>query len=271
MNVTSPIQKSDQDNTDRHLYDGCPLCNSQNLQQKGVADCSGHALYDPRLSPKMRWLSCLDCDHVFTEGYFTDDACDIVFSRTHDNQKVGYQIEQNRLVSAQMIDRVLPFVSSGRWLDIGFGNGSLLFAAKEYGFHPIGVDLRKDNVEVMQNLGYEAYCEDFCTLDLSEPCHVISLMDVLEHVPYPKPFLKAVVDRLHDGGVCMLSMPNSEQILWDFMTMQNANPYWGEMEHYHNFSRTRLYALLEECGLKPLRYGVSQRYRACMEVIATKA
>jgi protein O-GlcNAc transferase len=52
--------------------------------------------------------------------------------------------------------------------------------------------------------------------------------------------------------------------------VNNANPYWGEIEHYHNFSRARLYTLLEEFAFKPQSYGISERYRACMEVIATK-
>jgi hypothetical protein len=45
----------------------------------------------------------------------------------------------------------------------------------------------------------------------------------------------------------------------------------GSIEHYHNFSRSRLYALLRETGFEPVRYGISERYRACMEVIARKA
>jgi hypothetical protein len=65
-------------------------------------------------------------------------------------------------------------------------------------------------------------------------------------------------------------MPNSESVLWTAMNQSNANPYWGEIEHYHNFGRTRLYSLLEEAGFEPVRYGISERYRACMEVIARK-
>lgn len=256
---------------ERHLYDACPLCGAGDFAHIFVGDCSKHDVYDKRLSPEIHWHQCNSCAHVFTEGYFTDEACTILFGKTHEHQRVGANIEANRNISARMIDRVLPYASAGRWMDVGFGNASLLFTAKEYGFHPIGVDLRRDNVEKLQQLGYEAYCQDLLALDLEAPCQVISLMDVLEHVPYPGKFLQAVVNLLDDGGVCFLSMPNTEQILWDVWTAQNINPYWGEIEHYHNFSRTRLYALLEEHGLQPVRYGVSERYRACMEVVAVKS
>ena len=68
------------------------------------------------------------------------------------------------------------------------------------------------------------------------------------------------------GGV----RPGSDRLSYP-LDRQKANPYWAEIEHCHNFSRSRLYALLREMGFEPVRYGISERYRACMEVIARKA
>jgi len=82
--------------------------------------------------------------------------------------------------------------------------------------------------------------------------------------------LQAAHRLLQTGGVLLISMPNSGSMVWKALDANNANPYWGEIEHYHNFERDRLYALLAECGFKPVRYGISQRYRVCMEVIAVK-
>jgi 2-polyprenyl-3-methyl-5-hydroxy-6-metoxy-1,4-benzoquinol methylase len=212
----------------------------------------------------------MSCAHVFTEGYYTQESCDIIFSKTHENQKVGGPLEQNRVISAKMVEKVLPYADAGIWLDVGFGNGSLLFTAQEYGFRPVGVDLRRDNVSIMRSLGIEAYCEDLNVVTLSEECSVVSMADVLEHVPYPHETLKASARLLKEGGVLLISMPNSENIIWRALDQQNANPYWGEIEHYHNFSRTRLYALLSEHGFTPVRYGISERYRVCMEIVAIK-
>lgn len=68
----------------------------------------------------------------------------------------------------------------------------------------------------------------------------------------------------------LLSMPNTDTLLWALMTQHNANPYPGELGHYHNFGRARLYDLLREVGLEPVRYGISERYRVCMEVVAKR-
>jgi protein O-GlcNAc transferase len=66
-------------------------------------------------------------------------------------------------------------------------------------------------------------------------------------------------------------MPNMESMLWTVLSHADLNPYWGELEHFHNFGRGSLYRLLKECGFEPVRYGISERYRICMEVIAKKS
>lgn len=256
--------------SDRVLFARCPLCESEKITNIAIGDCSNHALYNNALSPKILWQQCNDCLHIFTEGYYTDNACKIIFGKTHDNQKVGGSIEQNRNVSSKMVEKVLPFASEGSWLDVGFGNGSLLFTAQEYGFKPIGIDLRIDNVNVLKSIGIDSYCEDLSSLSLPEKVSVISMADVLEHIPYPKNALLAANNLLKENGVLLVSMPNTENLLWKLLSDQNQNPYWGEMEHYHNFSRTRLYALLSEFGFEPVRYGISERYRVCMEVVSIK-
>jgi len=255
---------------ERVLYEGCPLCSHSVFVDYFTGDCSKHPLYQPALPSQIRWKQCGKCLHVFAEGYFSDEACRVIFRNTNENQKVGYQVEEQRDISSRMIEKVLPFVSRGNWLDVGFGNGALLFTAQEYGFVPIGIDLRAENVKVMSALGIEAHSQALVDVTLAEKCAVVSMADVLEHMPYPKEGLSAAHELLADSGVLLVSMPNTESIVWRVLHETGANFYWGEIEHYHNFSRSRLYALLRETGFEPVRYGISERYRACMEVVARR-
>lgn len=256
---------------DRIPFDACPLCNQLAALDLATADCSKHPLYDKSLAPVMHWKQCPECAHVFTSGYFTEEACKLIYSRTNEHQQLAFDIERQRHISSRMVDKILPYTTTGAWLDVGFGNGSLLFTAQEYGFEPIGLDLRLDNAQKMATLGIQTYCEDLTRLRLNFNCAVISMADVLEHMPFPKGGLKAAYELLTEDGVLFLSMPNMESVVWKILDQQKANPYWGEIEHYHNFTRTRLFALLRETGFEPVRYAVSERYRVCMEVIALKA
>jgi len=253
-------------------YERCPLCESTERTVAGTFDCSAHPLYRPALPRMMRWLRCTACDHVYVDGYFSPAALEVLFSGANADQTPGNAFESARMVSAAMVDKVCAHQArpGGHWLDIGFGHGALITTAEEFGFHAVGLDLRAANVEMMREFGLEAHAVPFESYRSEAPLDVISMADVLEHMPFPKTALRHAWDLLADEGLLLVSMPNADAFLWQIMTRQNANPYWIEIEHYHNFGRRRLYALLEECGFEPLRYGVSARYRICMEVLARK-
>ena len=254
----------------RTPYLACPLCGAKKLRTVLTADCSAHALYSSRLPPQMTWLQCAACAHICTDGYFNQEALNLIFESAHELQKVGADLENQRAISARMIEKSLPYASSGDWLDVGFGNGSLLFTAEEYGYVPVGIDLRAGNVNGLRAFGIEAHCVDVGTLNQPGRFSVVSLADVLEHMPFPGEGLKAAHGLLKSGGILFLSMPNTDSILWKVLDQNNANPYWGEIEHYHNFGSKRLFQLLQDNGFEPLRFGIGERYRVCMEVIARK-
>ena len=256
--------------TSRIPFGACPLCQSQTTKILRSADCSRHSLYNEVVPRIMNWMRCDECAHVFTDGYFPPNVLATIFQRTHDNQKPGWKFEAQRKVSARMVENTARYVDSGAWLDVGFGNGSLLFTAEEWGFDPVGLDLRPTSVEAMRSLNIEAYCLDPTALDSPGRFSVVSMADVLEHMPFPKDGLMAAYRLLASGGILFVSMPNYGCAAWRLLDAAEANPYWGELEHYHNFSRARLYALLRECGFEPLHYTISQRYRVCMEVIARR-
>lgn len=238
-----------------------------------LADCSRHAVYQPPLPAAQRWLECWSCGHLYVDGYFTPEALAILFSTTQADQVPGYDIENQRDVWSKVLDAVgsLRPELGGRWLDVGFGNGSLMTTAKEYGYDVMGLDLREESVRKMREFGYEAHALDIEAYRPEAPFDVISMADVLEHMPFPARALKRIRDLLQPAGLLFVSMPNADAFVWDELTRSGANPFWGEIEHYHNFGRRRLCALLEEHGLEPVRYGISARYRVCMELIARKA
>jgi SAM-dependent methyltransferase len=251
----------------RILYDGCPLCKSVDIKVLRHGDCSKHHCYHPIVSPTITWMICQSCSHVYTDGYFSPEVSAIVFAKTQASQLPGVNFEQQRNLSANMVAKVAQYVSSGSWLDVGFGNGSLLFTAKEWGFSPVGIDLRPSTVEAMQQLGFEAHCVDIQSFGNDESFDVLSMADVLEHMPYPIEGLSAARRLLRRGGILLISMPNYNCPAWRLLDASDSNPYWGEIEHFHNFSSQKFYAVIEDMGFTVVQYGISERYRICMEVL----
>ena len=256
----------------RITYECCPLCDNATMAPQREASCDWHALYKPGLPTTMRWMRCTSCDHSFVDGYFNDGALELLFSDTHASQTPGHDAEAQRFVWASTVEKVTAHVSQplGAWLDVGLGNGSLLFTANEWGYRPVGLDLRPQTVDGMRRLGYEAYCCDLANHDVAAAYQVISLCDVLEHLPFPKLALAHLHRLLRADGVLLLSMPNLDSEVWAMLDRANTNPYWGELEHYHNFGRQRLLSLLDEVGFDFVHFAVSPRWRVTMEVVARR-
>lgn len=258
----------------RTYYEACPLCESVSASLIGYADCSDHVLYNPELPDTINWQQCDACNHIFTDGYFTDEALSILFSKANNHQLLDKKnVEQARATSARIVDNISSVLGKqeGKWLDVGFGNGGLLITCGEYGFDSVGIDLRQEAVNQIAQLGIQAHCINFLDFCQFNSFSVISMADVLEHIPYPKKALAHAYKLLTPSGVLFISCPNTDSIVWEVLSQAHLNPYWAEIEHYHNFGRKRLYSLLIENGFSPVNYSISQRYRIGMEVISIKS
>lgn len=252
----------------RILYESCPICKGTFKEYKVCTDLRGNPLSIKHVK-EIKWMMCEFCNHVFTDGYFSEEDLSIIF-KDDTIHKVPINLEPQRETFSRLLDKVIRFKDGGRWLDVGFGDGSLLATAKEYGFDVVGLDLRSYMVDSIKKLyKIEAHCTDLQHFDQSE-FEVVSMLDVIEHLPYPEKELNIAYDKMEPNGLLIISTPNRESIVWDLTTEVGANPYWGNIEHYHCFTRTNLYDLLGKCGFKPLLFGIGNRYRCTMEVIALR-
>ena len=254
-------------------YDNCPLCNSGDLTIEVKANCSKHPLYSPTLPEIITWLRCNNCSHSFTDGYFNADGMEELAKKSHSNQVFSVkQSEQWRFIAGRIVTNVsnLRNSYSGRWLDIGFGNGSLLLTAQEFGYKATGIDLRSSSVHALKPYIEDVRYQDFIDVDEHEQYDVLSMADVLEHVPFPKIYLNHANKLLKPDGLIFISLPNISAPIWEILNKNRANPYWAEIEHFHNFSRERLVSLLRDHNFEYCYYGISERYKACMEVAARK-
>lgn len=254
-------------------YGACPLCSGEEAVDIKEVDCSRHPSFKPGLPATIRWIGCKTCGHIFTEGYLDEAALERLFSAAHSSQLLGANTERDRPISGRIVERVshLRGVLGGSWLDVGVGAGSLMTTAEEFGYETLGLDLRAETVQKLEELGYNARQHGVEGLEGEELFDVISMADVLEHMPFPAVVLQDVHRLLRPQGVVFLSMPNVDSFVWRHLEQAEQNPYWVEIEHFHNFSREHLYWLLRKCGFEPIDYSVSERYRAGMEVIAMRS
>jgi len=245
-------------------YTACPLCGGPESAPLLISDGSRHQSYQPELPGAIEWRSCLACGHVYTQGYFASEIL------APAQLQLGDAMEEGRLAAAPIIGRIARHIAQGTWLDVGFGTGALLFTAAEWGYEPVGLDDSPESVEALRRLGIEAHCGALAELAGSGRFSVVSLQDLLPRQAFPKPMLAAAHRLLRPGGALFLSMPNREPMLFNLLQAFAANPHWSEMDHYHLFTRSRLYRLLRDHGFEPADYQISAAHKVGMEVIARK-
>jgi 2-polyprenyl-3-methyl-5-hydroxy-6-metoxy-1,4-benzoquinol methylase len=205
-----------------------------------------------------------------------------VFRNANASQRaeVSGDHDAKRAMWVPVVDRVVGLLGGYRsvvnqearpiWLDVGCGEGALVMTAGDYGFSAIGLDTQVDTVTRIRELGFNAMQHDFMTLKVEVVLDVLSMMDVLEYIPYPREALHKAAQILRPGGVIVISMPDVTSSSWKIMDAANVNPYWQGIERYHIFSRERIVALLKDSGFEVVDLTLSNRHKAHMELYAVR-
>lgn len=262
-------------------YSGCPLCMGES-NLVGSADCTLYPNWHEPLPVFLDWMRCTSCAHVHTRHYWSEAGLNEVFRSAHSSQLAGMgeSADVKRASWAPVVERVIQLIGGGAslfregqapiWMDVGCGDGALTMTATDFGFIAIGLDARAETVSRIQQLGFKAQLGDFMRIAFEGQANIISMMDVLEHMPYPRAALEKAAQVLAPGGVIVISLPDITSSSWRIMDAANANPYWIEIEHHHNFSRQGLVGLLRDCGFEPSDFALPFRYKAQMEIYAIK-
>ena len=99
-------------------------------------------------------------------------------------------------------------VATPRLLDIGAAQGALLEEAARLGFDAEGVDHCEDNVRRACAKGLNMRCTAAEDLSYQDAFDVVTLMDIIEHVPNPLGLLTTAHRALKPGGELVVYTPN---------------------------------------------------------------
>lgn len=123
-------------------------------------------------------------------------------------------------------------------LDVGSGPGMFLKYADENGWSVCGVEPSAQAAAHTRDMGLKVI-EDFFGPDMASeisPVDVINMNNMLEHVPNPGELIALAHDRLSDGGLLCLTVPN------DYNPFQRAlqeaegfDSWWIAPKHHLNY------------------------------------
>jgi 2-polyprenyl-3-methyl-5-hydroxy-6-metoxy-1,4-benzoquinol methylase len=218
-----------------HAKDNCPLCRGRELDDRLTLD-------------GIRIASCKACNFMFSRETMQAVEIDQFYIDGYHDQRHMDGQRVNATININVLRRFCPDLSGRSLLDIGCGYGFLLDRARECA-SVAGVELsqaqRDYSTRTLQLKTYDKL-EDLTADDRFD---VITLFEVIEHIPEPREFILHVCDRLKPGGSLIIGTDNFSA---DVVTVLGRQfPKWIPHEHVSFFTGTTLTKMLE--GLGPLK------------------
>ena len=247
----------------------CLICHSSDI-----------ATYFHLKSNDLVALKCKNCGHVFIENspitsdnisdFYTMD--DFKGQRKLQNETwytdyysdcfASYENNLNSsLVLRQFLEKAdyfdLQFPQSGRLLDVGCATGVFLDMMQKRGWDVEGIEVSDELAAYARDtFSLKVHVKDFTREEfIAKPFHVITLFDVIEHIPDPNLMIAACRGLLVDNGLLLIRTPTEEGLLRDIAKLiyratlkkiELPMHWFYSFEHIHSFSLNTLSLILEK-------------------------
>ena len=222
-------------------YRSCPLCGHDDGHPLFVKDGFSHG-------------RCPDCGLVYVTPVLTEEAATAYYREEASWTKVlesGPQVELDRLKYEYGLDLAEPYLAGKTLLDIGAGTGLFVRVAHERNYHPVALELHRENVERLRNDGYQVIDRPLEAADIPDQSFdLVTLWEVLEHIVDPKPLLSRVHQLLKTNGLLFILVPNGESLATRLLHEKSG--VFGGHSHVNFFNHHTLTRMLRETGFQPV-------------------
>jgi SAM-dependent methyltransferase/Zn ribbon nucleic-acid-binding protein len=142
----------------------------------------------------------------------------------------------------------------GEWFDVGCGTGELLSVVREAGWIARGCEADPAHVRFARSRGLdvlEGYVDELPP-ELTASVRVLSALNLLEHVPAPKPWLARLTAGLVVGGHVVIEVPRHPSLssFSNLLHPELASRHIYPPDHLHIFTEASLEHVLGACGLR---------------------
>lgn len=203
-------------------------------------------------------VQCSDCGLIFQNPRETQSVMDSRYAQVKDPV---YERETEGRVRTftKLLDDLQKFtpIDRGRLLDIGCYTGVFLDLARQRGWQTAGVEPSRWAAARAQAKGLTVHSTPFHQLSaLRERFDLVTLWDVIEHLPDPLADLRAAYQLLRPGGVLGVSTMNAGSFFAKW-----AGPQWPWYMHMHlyYFTPGTLARMLQAAGFEILAVERHQR------------
>ncbi|TGL44757.1 class I SAM-dependent methyltransferase [Leptospira perdikensis] len=210
-------------------------------------------------------LECKSCGHVYS-SYEQEEHYEGYWDGAEQTYDLKWWDDAHRAVYSDFISTYLKS-EKGNLLDVGCGLGFFVKAVltKKTGWSAVGYEISKQAVKFAneQNGMKTVYAGLVQDSKLpKESFDIITLWDVIEHIPKPHSLLTYLHGLLKPGGILFLQTPNfpiqlaKANLKVKLKGMQEGVHYLEAKDHVNNYKMYTLANLGKQCGFTDPKYKV---------------
>lgn len=230
--------------------------------------CGGTQAREMFRDPPYRVLRCQDCSLVYVSPRHADDALHKIYGEDYWNSDspktrgyASYAEEAHLYLKtfrkrSRFVKRFVPGQQL-RVLDIGCAAGFFLQVMQEQGHEVRGIELSSDIAEhAVEALGADRVHVGTLETLLENPktgferhsFDLITLWDVVEHVPDPQSFLRQARELLRPDGVLILETQNVDSRF--ARALGSRWQHFKHEEHLYHFNPSTIRTLLDQTAFE---------------------
>lgn len=228
--------------------DRCPLCESRDIR---------FLFFINRYNPPFKTDKCAECGFIFMNPQFNEDFITGLYGKDYYKGTAGYSyyderdVERySRYVWEKRIKKIRSFIDGGRFLDIGCSFGGFLKTASEF-FDPYGIEISE-------------YAGGYAKRELGGSIHigtmenhpfqhnmfsVITMIEVLEHMPEPAGTIAECCGLLRKGGLLVIQTANMDGLQAKILGKGYAYFMPGHLSY---FSKKNINDVLKKSGFEKI-------------------
>ncbi len=234
----------------------CPLCGSDDIKvfipsKLRKLSPDDFKITDSSYGSSWNFFKCSGCSFVFANPMPDDEFLFSMYSSLEDPD----YMEEARGRSdnfKRILKRIKKLKKKGKILDVGASTGLFMKLAREEGFDVYGIEPSKWAVEYgKKNFNLRNLRQgDFLYEDFEDEFDIITMLDLIEHLPDPLKALKKAFNLLKKNGILVVVTPN----ISSFMARLFGRKWWHiRLAHVNFFNKKSINFALEETGFKLIK------------------